>query len=74
MNTSKLEHEESKPRTRWVIIYPKEVLYLFGAYRNKQEVIKYCFSLNFSYEKAGSPTIRRVPLREYHEIDDDLRN
>ena len=60
---------KSKPRTRWATIYPTRVVYLFGAYRNRQEVIDICFISSLSYENAGSPTIRRVPLREYHLLD-----
>jgi len=61
---------KSKPRTRWAVIYPTRVVYLFGAYRNKQEVIDNCFTPSLSYENAGSPTIRRMPLREYHLLDE----
>jgi len=60
---------KSKPRTRWAVIYPDDIIYLFGAYRNKQEVIDNCFTPSLSYETAGSPTIRRMPLREYHLLD-----
>ena len=60
---------KSKPRTRWAVIYPDDIIYLFGAYRNKQEVIDNCFTPSLSYETAGSPTIRRMPLREYHLLE-----
>lgn len=51
-----------KPSNRWAVVYPTHILYLYGTYSSKHEVLN-----NIRIYEDGK--IKKISVRAWHEVD-----